>query len=297
MRWLYLLGAVLLAMAACGDDISAEDESGPGSGASSGTTSSATSTVGNGGSSSASSGGGGSVESCADRLICDDFEAYTVGMPPDAPWESIESGGNPGEVAVDDARAVSGTRSVRVATDGTNGFTQALIAISGAPTFPLRDNVMYGRMMFYMEQAANDGVHWTHIEGRGPLRGEGDVTAMYRYGGQHEGRLMANFETSGLSTDCWQHSATALPTNVWSCMEWRFDGPGNRMQYWIDGVELTDLDVMGMGEGCIGDDLDGQWPAPTFDEIRLGWESYQNDAPREAWIDDVIIDDDPIGCP
>lgn len=288
-RWTCLLAASLLP-AACdnGESHGAASTSSTGAGASASASNSTNA-------SSTASSGGSAVDPCIDRLVCDDFEAHAPGRPPIAPWTVISS--DTGSVAVDDSRAHSGALSVKVTTDGTNGFTRALMAIAGGPTFPLPDNVMYGRMMFYMEQAANDGVHWTHIEGRGPLSGQNNVTAMYRYGGQHMGRLMANYETSGLSTDCWQHSQTAMPTGAWACMEWRFDGPNDRMQFWLDGVELTDLDVMGMGMGCIGNDLAGQWPAPTFDEIRLGWESYQADAPREAWIDDVMLDDQPIGCP
>lgn len=240
-------------------------------------------------------GGGGAGDPCLGRLLCDDFEGHPSGVAPGAPWTTVTS--NTGTVAVDETRAFSGVRSVKVTTDGTNGFTRALLANSGAPVFPLPGNVMHGRMMFYMDQAANDGVHWTHVEGRGPLPGQNGVTALYRYGGQHQQRLMANYETSGLSTDCWHHSQTTIPTGAWACMEWMFDGPNDRMRFWIDGTEITDLDVMGSGMGCIGNDLSGQWPAPDFEEIRVGWESYQNDAPREAWIDDVIVDDEPIGCP
>jgi len=51
------------------------------------------------------------------------------------------------------------------------------------------------------------------------------------------------------------------------------------------------------GQGCIGNELNGQWLAPTFERMYLGLESYQQDPAREAWIDDVILDDEPIGCP
>jgi hypothetical protein len=296
--------ALLLAAFGCSDDDTAAATGG--SGGTGGTATSGTagaSSVGGGGTSGvggASAGGGGTggsvTDPCQDRLLCVDFETEALGEEPGAPWE-VRAIGGPSSVVVDDARAFSGSLSVKVATDGTSGFTSAMIGVSGAPVFPLPNNVMYGRVMFYMEQAANDGVHWTHIEGRGPLSGQPGVEAMYRYGGQHEQRLMANYETSMISTDCWHHSQTTMPVGEWSCMEWQFDGPNDRMRFWIDGEEITDLDVMGSGMGCIGNDLSGQWPAPTFDEIRVGWESYQPDDPREAWIDDVIIDDAPIGCP
>jgi hypothetical protein len=135
------------------------------------------------------------------------------------------------------------------------------------------------------------------IQGSGPLEGQNGVTAHYRYGGQWQGRLMANYETWGAATDCWDHSETAMPTGQWSCMEWRFDGPNNEMQFWLDGQEITDMHVTDQGEGCGGHDLGDQWLAPTFERMSLGWESYQPDDAREAWIDDVILDDEPVGCP
>ena len=64
-------------------------------------------------------------------------------------------------------------------------------------------------MMFYMQQAANDGVHWTMIQGPVPLPGHDGVTAHYRYGGMWEGKMMANYETWGLATDCWQNTETS----------------------------------------------------------------------------------------
>jgi hypothetical protein len=158
-------------------------------------------------------------------------------------------------------------------------------------------NVVYGRMMIYMDQTANDGVHWTMIQGSGPLEGHDGVTAHYRYGGMWAGKMMANYETSGAATDCWNNSEDVMPTGRWTCMEWRFDGPGNEMRFWLDGQELPGLYVKDEGQGCIGHELGDQWLAPTFDRMFLGWESYQPDDAREAWIDDVVIDDAPIGCP
>ena len=39
--------------------------------------------------------------------------------------------------------------------------------------------------------------------------------------------------------------------------------------------------------------------APLFSSIAVGWESYQHDevGAHEAFIDDVILDNEPIPCP
>lgn len=242
---------------------------------------------------SGGAGGSASVDPCEGRLVCDDFEDEDLGAAPKAPWQTTTQNGS---VVIDGTHTRSGSRAVKVRTEA-GGYKRALFFTQGAPAFPAPGNVVYGRMMIYMDQTANDGVHWTMIEGSGPLAGKDGVTALYRYGGQHMGRIMANYETFNLKTDCWDHSDTVMPTKAWTCMEWRFDGPKNEMRFWLDGKELADIHVAGKGEGCGGHDLNDQWLAPTFDKMSLGWESYQNDDPREAWIDDVIIDDEQVGCP
>jgi plastocyanin len=51
---------------------------------------------------------------------------------------------------------------------------------------------------------------------------------------------------------------------------------------------------------CTVKGVDGRWLAPdAFKNINVGWESYQHDVAgaHDAWIDDVILDDQPIPCP
>jgi hypothetical protein len=231
--------------------------------------------------------------SCAGARICDDFESYTPG-PPRGPWTV---GTSMATLAVDETRAFSGRRAVHINTMGGAGtYRRAYMSATGGALFPLPGNVMFGRMMLYLVAAPAGSVHWTNIQGEGPVAGQ-SYRAMYRYGGQQTGRLMANYETSGVSTDCWDHSTTVIPTGRWTCMEWRYDGPNNRMEFWLDGTQLDDLTVRGRGEGCIANDTMGNWYAPTFDTLRLGWEHYQNTTAMELWIDDVAMDTRRFGCP
>jgi hypothetical protein len=146
----------------------------------------------------------------------------------------------------------------------------------------------------------NADAHWTFIQGEG--RAADDThNALYRFGGQHVNgaQLMANYETTEISTDCWDHSATLLEAARWTCVEWRFAVATNEMQFWKDGVELTDIHVTGSGEGCVGQDLAGQWVAPpAFETLYLGWEHYQQTAnPIDLWVDAVVVDEQRIGCP
>ncbi|MCA9706432.1 MAG: hypothetical protein KDK70_11330 [Myxococcales bacterium] len=232
---------------------------------------------------------------CSQALLCDDFEAHAAGAPPMAPWMVQEVQAT---VRVDETRAFSGARSVRVTTErGGGSFRRGYMSVEGAPVFPLDGNVMWGRAMMWLDQTPAGSVHWTHIQGEGEVEGMG-FRALSRYGGQHMGRLMANYETQGVSTDCWDHSDTVFPTGTWVCFEWRFNGPNDEMNLWVDGVALDDVTVIGMGEGCGGNDTGGHWYSPLYDTLRLGWEHYQmSDVAHDLWIDDVAIDTDRIGCP
>jgi hypothetical protein len=203
-----------------------------------------------------------------------------------------------GMVRVDGTRASSGTKAVRVTSaDGTGTYRRAYISIEGAPVFPVAGNVVYGRMMFWLNAAPAGSVHWTNVQGEGPVPGM-SFRALSRYGGQQQKRLMANYETEGVASDCWQHSATVIPEGRWACMEWRFNGPNNEMNFWLDGQALADITVVNRGTGCVAQGTMGNWYSPTYDTIRLGWEHYQQSAiVHDMWIDDVAIDTKRIGCP
>lgn len=245
---------------------------------------------GSAGSAGAAGGTAGGSGTCNGALFCDDFESYAAA--PAAPW--VIKNNAQGGVTIDGAQHFSGTKAVKLTTSGAAAYQQAFISLSSI--FPVAQNAFYGRMMIYATQAANDGVHWTMIQGEGMAAG-GITKAMVRYGGQQQKRLMANYDSDGKDSDCWQHSATTMPEATWSCMEWYFDGATNTQKFWLDGAAIGDLTVTGQGEGCVDNGTEGKWIFPTFASISLGWESYQTDAPREVWIDDVAFGIAQVGCP
>ena len=251
--------------------------------------------VGDGGDATAGDGDGAGDDGpppCT-ALLCEDFESYMMGSAPGAPWSAST---NQGAVAVDGEHAVSGTRAVKFTTaDGAGTYRRAYMGLA-APYFPIAGNHFFGRMMVWLTEAPVASVHWTNIQGEGPVAGQ-DYRSLYRYGGQTDKHIMANYETSGRSTDCWQHSSTVMPEKRWACIEWEFDGTADTMRYWLDGTALTAITVIDQGSGCIGHDLADKWIAPVFDKLYLGWEHYQQVSAREMWIDDVAIDTSRVGCP
>ncbi len=289
--------ALACAFVACSDDGTTNAIRGPGSsGGTDAGSSGAPSDGGSGGQEDASSpatdGGGdaGAADECAGRAVCDSFEGAAL-LPI---WKASTAQG--GAVAISTERAYRGTHAVKVSTGATT-YQRAMFETTGTPLFPLAKDELFGRMMVWLEQPAKDGVHWTMVDAFGPVAGQNNVNAHVRYGGQHQGKLMANYDTSGASTDCWQHSQTVMPVGKWVCFAFRFARATNELQLWMDGTEVTDIHVKGTGQGCIGNDLGGQWLAPTMTKATLGWESYQQDVGHTMYIDDVVLDDTAVGCP
>jgi len=275
-------GASAAGAASAGAPSSGGTVSGGGTASTGGSVSSA------GGNSSAGADGAG----CNGALICDDFEKYTG--KPASPWTVSV---NNGTVAIDTTKFRSGKQSVKFSTTGANTYQRAFIGLEGAP-FPIANNAFYGRMMIYATSAANDGVHWTMIQAEGPVAAQGLSNAQVRYGGQQMKSLMANYDSTGKKSDCWQHSSTKMPEGQWACMQWYFDGKTNTQKFWLNGKAIEDLTVVGEGAGCLNNDLNGTWYFPQdFSKAYVGWESYQKDDPREVWIDDVAIGTQAVACP
>lgn len=288
----------------------ATTSSGSGSSASSGGAggSSATSSAASTGASSSS---GMPVDPCANTIFCDDFEAYAAGSPPAGKWGNNQSTGS---LAVNTGKAHSGKNAVKITGDATTDYRSATMFLADKSVLPVAGNHLFGRMMFFLESAPDTSVHWTFIAGSGPVTGQ-NYHAIYRYGGQQPimkngafagSQLMANYETPdsyqnppvGPSSDCWLHSnMQAVPTGAWACAEWEFDGPNNTMRFWLNGTELKDLQMSGMGQGCVNQPATFAWTAPSFERIDLGWESYQMDDARTIWIDDVALGTKKLGCP
>lgn len=230
---------------------------------------------------------------CAGARFCDDFETYDAGARPSGPWTVSVSGG---DARIDDTKSFSGSKSVRITTDGQAAYRRAFISITGAPVFPLPGDVLFGRMMMWLTAPPTQTTHWTNIQGEGPVPNQ-TYRSEIRYGGQVSQQLMANYETAGVASDCWKHSTTVIPSGRWACMEWRYDTPNDTMNFWLDGVAIDALTVVGQGSGCISHDTGDHWYFPTFDTLRLGWEHYQTSDPIELWLDAVAVDTQRIGCP
>jgi hypothetical protein len=245
--------------------------------------------------------GAAAADDCTGRTICEGFESMALGSEPAAPYTIHK---NNGTVTVDTTHVYSGKQALKVSTSATtvdSPSRQAMLAITGAPLIPLANNSLYGRFMIYTDRIPDSTVHWTIAHGDGPY--DAKTNATYNYGGM--GGLMANYyrNTSPDATDCWQSNKQLFPTGKWTCVAFHFDGQNNKMQFSIDGQDISDVDVDGNAKTdatCTKQGVDGKWYAPApFKNITVGWESYQHDVAgaHDAWIDDLILDESVIACP
>lgn len=83
---------------------------------------------------------------------------------------------------------------------------------------------------------------------------------------------------------------------MWTCVEFRLDGPTGQLGTKVNGSVVEGLVV----DGTPTPDIDRQWlnkpgwrPAPT--NLRFGWESYGS-GDDTLWYDDIAVGGAPIGC-
>jgi hypothetical protein len=90
--------------------------------------------------------------------------------------------------------------------------------------------------------------------------------------------------------------STALPAGAWHCVEWSINPMTRAIETWFDDKPVTGLTV----DAQPTPDVDTQWlrkmdwqPQPI--DLRLGWESYGNDA-NTLWFDDLAIGTSRLHC-
>ena len=252
-----------------------------GSGGAGGATGGSGGAGGSGGSSAADAApvdqGPSNPAGCTARF-CDDFEGAAAGAAPGGSWKTALARGM---LAVDETKAFSGARSVRLTH---NGAPANMFIELRQPVLPMAGNIVYGRMMYYLTRTpTGQYTHFELVRGGGVL--SGTSRAQLNTGGEN-GKVAVNYEPG----DCTKYSKVVLPEKKWTCYQFRFDGTKNDIHLWVDGVSVDDVPVAPAGGGC--------WRHPmALDTLHVGWESYHGSAPVELWIDDVAVGDQMIPCP
>jgi hypothetical protein len=228
--------------------------------------------------------------------------------------------GYSGTVKVDSTKAHAGNRAMHVTTQAGGHHYSDIIKQTqdGTAVLPL---VHYGRVMVWVSEVPGAS-HWSINHAAGPPAGMKNVLAKYSEGGE-KGKLMAGYSVRqrvlapdgsfllrgggpeatdpNPTSDCSKLAQTeTMPTKTWVCWEWKFDATKNETHLWVNGVAQTEVDVFGKGTACsTGAATTPVWQGPTaFTKLIVGWEHYQDDAPaQEAWLDDLVIGTQQVGCP
>jgi hypothetical protein len=203
-------------------------------------------------------------------LLCESFEN---GLD-SAVWTPLIDG--TGTATIDDVHAFRGTKALHINVTGTGHKA----AISETKTFPVTGNVLYARMFLWFDTFTTTA-HFTMAEAPQTAAG-----AWIRFGGQ--GGHFGVGTDHGASGDWLQQDTTPVPTKQWTCMELAFRGDTNEFHVWQDDVERTALNI--------GATKHAGFVMPPFTSLWFGWQTYSNQAPGEVWIDEIAIDDKPIGC-
>ena len=206
--------------------------------------------------------------------LCESFENGLDGNL----WTTTKAGD--ATITVDDVHAARGTKALHVKTVAGGGSNFAFI--TETKTFPATNNVLYGRMFVWFEDALTTDGHFSLAEGAGT-----GTPALIRFGGQ--------FKAFGVGTD---HGSSGdwtdndrpmlIPTQTWICAEFQFDGPTNTFHVWWDDMERPML--------ASGPSKHSGFTMPTFNSLWFGWWMYNIAEPQEIWIDEIAVDYKPIGC-
>ena len=235
----------------------------------------------------------GAALDCADLPLCEDFESYADGAPPDP---AIWTVGAPncmgtGKLAVAGDQAHSGARSLRV--DGGGGYCDHIFIANTAAITGLGDQV-HGRFYLRLTDPLGQG-HVTFLT----MKDNNDGGKDLRMGGQSQ-ILMYNRESDDATLPTLSPTgiaASLAPTpGQWTCIEFLVDQTQGQITTWVDGALVPGL----RADAEPTPDLDQQWYnkpdwKPTLADIKFGWESYAGQT-MVLHFDDLALAAAPIGC-
>ncbi len=255
------------------------------------------------------------VIECPVGMICDSFETYDVGSSPkrsdpSAIWR-IESQSSPGIMAVDDTRAFSGNRALRIQIPTTvESSARGMVTTLDKRLFPATH--LNARMMFFLDALPKGPgpFHWSFMQAEGAFAADGDIArknATFGIGGWHKStqsgfqNVMYANATEG-ALDCWNHTTFVVPTGRWVCVEWELDVLTHRQSVKVDNREISQMTFtekpVAPSNGCVGKPQGLPWYVPPLSRFNLGYVHYHtSEIERNLWIDDVVLANAPIGCP
>lgn len=262
--------------------------------------------TGGSGGTSGTAGNGGSAGSagkgCANGayLVCEDFESTEAGQIPSG-WTRL---GAADKVGVATDQAASGSKSLKL---GATENGERRIARPGAALGAAH----WGRIRFKVQMPVTDAfVHSTLVAGAGtgPTKGEVEVRFVDTVKASKQ-------DTPGwcsdkqVTTNCYQLLYNVQPAasaefgkggpygwsfdDKWHCAEWHVDSTDQSYELFYDGKRVDDVSFKNGAGKFDGSEIPSVWK-----ELRIGWNNYQSatNPGFTAWIDDVVLNGDRVGC-
>jgi hypothetical protein len=203
--------------------------------------------------------------------------------------------GNTMTVATD--KAFSGTKALKVRA--TSRKAKFRVDLAGKLQNPAR--IAYMRMMVFVESLPSGDAsgHWDLFSANGPSA-RGPVTIGVG-GGQHPRIPLSRWLYLSGGVDCSKQQTPGIPVGKWTCIEVKVnEQDANHYSIGFDGQEQKGLtfDTNPDQDVCVADAFGGVWHVPRLQTFYWGWEHWHTQLnPVVFWIDDIVVDQRPIGCP
>jgi hypothetical protein len=210
-------------------------------------------------------------------LLCDGFEGASVST---TLWDDGVTQTN-ATVTLDTTHVHRGQHALHVHTNvvATNGSAEA--TIGETHTFSPPGATFWARAFYYFPSSTSMATA-TLLDATQSATPFDDVAlaidhdALSIYNGFNGGSYVAS-------------TTPLLPLDSWVCIEWEVDtGTPNQLHVWIDGQPVPALDL-----------TQPTTATPAIGRFSIGLAVYPpNTSPMalDAWVDDVIFDQAPIGC-
>jgi hypothetical protein len=234
--------------------------------------------------------GGDSLCSGAAFVLCESFEATTVGATPTG-WTKS------GSPAVTEEAAARGKRSLKIPAAQNGGgrilhtamslgnghFGRIFYRVATPPPLPPSNNVIHSTIVALSGTSPNGGgsTEWRVVD------------TVENSAGMHQ--YLYNVQPSGSEFGKGSSYDYKFDGN-WHCAEWNIDAATQTYRFYIDGSELTQISISN-GAGNFGSGANRTDIPNSFSELRIGWTNYQSAGTGfTAWIDEIAVATTRIGC-
>ena len=239
----------------------------------------------NGGSSNGGAGAAGASAGfgCAGKTykLCEDFESGTEGGLP-TNWTALKSWGPSDAVGLAKDQFHSGAMALKTSSAATGaGRIQHALAAFGATA-----TKHWGRLFYKVQTPAPIGANGAYYHVTFAALEGTDENRVVDTVEDPNGKIQYLFNVPDDSC-CdgspynWSHDG------AWHCAEWHVDVSAQSYQFFIDGTEVTSIGFTGKAAAKMS----------TYTALGVGPIFYvAPTGPFTAWIDDLAVDDQKIGC-